>query len=130
MARKQDEFVREIISKLDIVAEYRALGVDVATGEPDEEGWIPCHAFGREDRNPSAGDLRCRWYVNRITARRRGEFDAVGFAAEKASRFTDWKAAKSVLRRESGRQLPGRKKFGPFDHLEPLPWSDDLVGLW
>lgn len=129
MARKQDEITREILSKLDVVAEYRALGVDVSASEPDDDGWIPCHAFGREDSNPSAAIC-----LTDGTYKDHGGDGANltlwDFAAEKASRFPDWKSAKQYYAEKAGVKIPGRKKSGPFDHLEFMAWSDDLVGIW
>lgn len=44
----------EILSKLDLVSEYRLLGVVFTRGAPSSKGIIECHAFGRPDRIASA----------------------------------------------------------------------------
>lgn len=45
---------REILSKLDLAAEYRALGVEFARPTPNAKGILECHAIGRRDDVPSA----------------------------------------------------------------------------
>lgn len=44
----------EILSRLDVAAEYEALGVRFARPTPKADGWRPCHAAGRRDEVPSA----------------------------------------------------------------------------
>ena len=45
----------ELVAKMDILAEYEAIGLRVAKGaRPNAEGWLSCHALGREDNKPSA----------------------------------------------------------------------------
>jgi hypothetical protein len=45
----------ELLAKIDVLAEYEAIGLRVAKGaKPNAEGWLSCHALGREDNNPSA----------------------------------------------------------------------------
>ena len=45
----------ELLAKIDVLAEYEAIGLRVAKGaRPNAEGWLSCHALGREDNNPSA----------------------------------------------------------------------------
>lgn len=52
--RTSQQITDEIISKLDIAAEYSALGVKFAADHPTDKGWISCYAWGREDSSPSA----------------------------------------------------------------------------
>jgi hypothetical protein len=45
----------ELLAKIDVLAEYEAIGLRIAKGaRPNAEGWLSCHALGREDNNPSA----------------------------------------------------------------------------
>lgn len=46
----------EILSKLDLASEFKALGVRFPTDPPkvNGKGIVPCHAVDREDSNPSA----------------------------------------------------------------------------
>lgn len=44
----------EILARLDIAAEYTALGVEFTQPGPNAKGWRECRARGREDRDPSA----------------------------------------------------------------------------
>jgi putative DNA primase/helicase len=45
---------REVLSRIDLIAEYRALGVQFAANRPSPKGWLECHAVGRTDDHPSA----------------------------------------------------------------------------
>lgn len=44
----------EILAKLDLVEEYRALGLRLTKETPNAKGLIVCHAMDREDHHPSA----------------------------------------------------------------------------
>ena len=45
----------ELLEKIDVLAEYEAIGLRVAKGaRPNAAGWLSCHALGREDNKPSA----------------------------------------------------------------------------
>ena len=46
----------EILRRLDILAEFQAIGLRVATNaQPNDNGWLKCHSLYRTDNNPSAG---------------------------------------------------------------------------
>jgi len=46
----------EILRRLDILAEFQAIGLRVATNaQPNANGWLKCHSLYRTDNNPSAG---------------------------------------------------------------------------
>ena len=46
----------EILRRLDILAEYQAVGLRVAANAgSNADGWIQCHSLYRPDKNPSAG---------------------------------------------------------------------------
>ena len=129
MARKQDQTTRDILQRLNIVAEYRELGVAVVDGDPDGEGWIPCHAYGRDDSNPSAAIC-----ISDGAYKDHGgdgaNLSLWDFAAEKAGRFKDWKEAKEHYAEKAGVALPKRKNAKFDEHLEPMPWATDLVWIW
>src|SRR4051794_16472458 len=44
----------EILSRLNIAAEYAAMGVEFTKPQANAKGWRECRAMGREDRDPSA----------------------------------------------------------------------------
>jgi hypothetical protein len=49
------ELRNRILEKLDILKLYESIGVRLAKGpRPDRNGWLSCHSFYREDKNPSA----------------------------------------------------------------------------
>lgn len=45
----------EILERLDVRAEYEKMGIEFTTSKPNSQGWLTCRAFGKKDRNPSAG---------------------------------------------------------------------------
>jgi hypothetical protein len=49
------ELRNQILEKVDVLAEYIAIGIRIAKGaRPNAAGWLSCHSFDREDKNPSA----------------------------------------------------------------------------
>jgi hypothetical protein len=123
----------DILSALDLRAEYTALGVDVTGSQPNEAGWIECRAHGTEDRHPSAG-------IN-IAGKppllgRYREFTGQGrsvsfwdFAAEIHGKT--WKECRAKYAKQTKIKLPkgGGPKL-PADQLEFKPWNQDLVASW
>ena len=93
---------KQILAALDIRAEYAALGVRVNGQVPSADGWLPCHAIGREDRNPSAA-------INLQTGRYRdhgGEGDSLSlfdFAAKHGG-FSDWRSARDHFAEKAGKK--------------------------
>jgi len=123
------ELEQQILASLDIEAEYRALGVTVV-GRANADGWASCHAFGREDNDPSAE-------INVVNGRYKdfgGEAENLSFwdFAVKAGRFTDWRDARKHYAERAGVALPTKTKKhrGSGSNLEFLPWNEDLVALW
>jgi len=103
---------REILQRLDLKAEYAALGVEITGTRPTATGWLACRVFGagEKDRNPSAG-------VNVAgdgpVLGRYKEFTGEGrnvsffeFAAAAAGGFGDWKEARKHYARQTGVKLP------------------------
>ena len=45
---------KEVIDRLDFLAEAKTWGLNVADAKPNAAGWVACHAVGRDDRKPSA----------------------------------------------------------------------------
>ena len=75
----------ELLAKIDVLAEYEAIGLRVAKGaRPNAEGWLSCHALGREDNNPSASinigpNLKVKGiYKDFVNGLAMGLFNAVG----------------------------------------------------
>jgi hypothetical protein len=99
---------REILGKLDIPAEYRALGVRFSASTPTSNGWLACHARDREDRNPSAAvHVVSGTYVDKG-----GEGLKLGlweFAARFGT-FRDWKDARRHYADKAGVTLPDAKR--------------------
>src|SRR4051812_37436130 len=88
------EVTHLILSKLDIVAEYRALGWNVVGSKANSKGWVEARSFGVEDRTPSAGiNVSPGPYHARYKDFRSGEtLSLFDFAACKAGKFAgDWR---------------------------------------
>lgn len=117
-----------IIARLDVGAEYRALGVRFASDQASPEGWIPCHAIDRDDTTPSAA-------VNIHTGRYKdhgGEGDNLSlwdFAARHGP-FLDWKAARDHFATKAGVDLGTNAAPEPAQRLDFRPWHEGLVALW
>lgn len=136
MARKnkQADFAQqeeEILARLDILAEYRSMGVIFASEQPRSSGIIECYARGRDESKPSA-------FVNTETGRygdsaSNENLSLWEFAAKYAGQ-PDWRAARGFFASKAGVQLGGGKqKSSPLDSLEFLPWHeghDRLAAIW
>ncbi len=129
MKQSWQQVESEILGRLDIAAEYRALSVDVLDRESNAEGWVCCRAFGREDRNPSAA-------VNVRTGRYKdfgGEGVSVSlwdFACQFGP-FSTWQEARKHYAAKAGVKLPrGRPPIDPAEHLRFQRWNETLVALW
>jgi hypothetical protein len=141
--RTPQEINAEILSRLDVAAEYEALGVRLrGTGTPRASGMVACYAWGREDRSPSAWiNVRSGHYGDS------GGKDAPAYTlslwdfAVKAGRFPDWKAARKAYAEKAGVTI-GREKRAKGDEgktdwrekLELQPWetpgNDALATRW
>ncbi|HEX6987619.1 MAG TPA: hypothetical protein VF170_19725, partial [Planctomycetaceae bacterium] len=107
---------REIIRRLDVLAEARGFGLRPVEGAaPGEGGWLPCHAVGREDTDPSAsfnvGDSPLRGRYRDFAD---GEGRAISFfdLAARAGRFPDWRAARDHYARITGLSENGPSRKG------------------
>jgi len=129
--RSWEEIKREILARLNIIDEYRALGVRFAKTTPNAKGFVPCYAHESErvDSDPSA----C---VNVVSGRYKdsgGDGLSVSLwdAAVRWGAFPDWQTARKHYAQRAGVKLSkGRPPGSPTKHLKFLPWVDDLVQLW
>ena len=124
---------RDILDALDLVAEFKSLGVDVTGSQPSATGWIECRAFGREDKNPSAGiciegELAGRYREFTGEARSLGFFD---FAALASPQFSDWKEARKHYAEKAGVKLGRhRQPASPEDQFAWREWNHILTSTW
>lgn len=123
----------EIISALDIEAEYRELGVEVTSKAPNNRGWVQCKAISRpNERNPSAGfNVQTGYYRDFGGG---GETLGLFDFAAKYGHFPDWREARKHYAKKTGlwRRLPkGDKKhttdFSPQDAFQFLNWNSLAV---
>lgn len=135
--RSPQEINTEILSKLDVLAEYRALGVRTS-GQVRQSGMISCYAWGRDDARPSA-------YINVRTGiygdsggdnTGHGTCSLWDFAV-KVGKYPDWKEARKAYAAKVGVAIGKERKPAGTDWREKLelqPWStpgnDVFVKVW
>lgn len=116
----------EILARLDIRAEL-APHVDFTKSEPNETGWLPCRAVGRDDASPSA----CVCVASANGSRGRYKDSGTGESCSffdlwvkiDPTRFPTWKDARNHFADQLGMEIPGRngKKSGGalLDQVRP-----------
>ncbi len=102
-ARKEIDFDREndeILAKLDILAEYKAMGVAFRSERANPNGVVECFAVDRDERNPSAGiSLTTGRYFDMGS----GEGCSLWEFAIKHGGFNgDWRAARKHFAEKTG----------------------------
>jgi len=125
---------RKILERLDLLAEYRTLGLDITGNQPSPSGWVACRCYGREDRTPSAGICVSGDYPRLGRYREfSGEAESLSFwqFAAKAGPYEDWRAARRHYARQAGVSLPrGPQAKQPQDQLVFRTWNEHLVRAW
>ena len=121
-----------IIAALDISAEYSALGVMFTQDHPRDDGWRPCRAVGRDDKNALAEVC--------INGPGRGRYRDPGlfgiswnlwkFAAKVRS-YPDWREIRKAYADKVGVKLPsGAEPKRPDDQLELWHFSEPVLRIW
>jgi hypothetical protein len=117
----------DILEKVDVLAEYQAIGLRVAKGaSPSADGWLSCHALGREDVHPSASinlgpDLRWKGiYKDFASGLAMGLFNAIGGHGN----YADGNHAFYEIGRKYG-VITGERRQGRSDKGAP-PTLDDV----
>lgn len=137
MARKRksstadwQELNQRIIAGIDLQSEFAALGIDITAGEPKSDGWMECHAIGRDDVNPSAA-------VNVQTGRYRdlggtGDSFSLYDLAVHLKRFSRWQDARDHYASKAGVSIEanGKAPRDPAEHLAFMNWNNGLASLW
>lgn len=111
-----EELNRTIYEKLDVIAEWKKLGLKIAGDTPTAKGWIRCYSLDRDESTPSTGIC--------VDGERRGHYkdhggrysNLIAFAA-KASGL-EWREQRDKFAKQLGLSLPGteeaRDKLKPF----------------
>ncbi len=118
----------QVLSNLDIIAVYKELGVE-GIGQNNGE-WVPCCAFGKEDRTPSAG-------INVSRTIQRGQYK--DFTSDdhamslfdfsiKVGRFGSYFESLSYYAALAGVPIPKAKH--PSDFVEPVKYNSALAATW
>src|ERR1700730_10462005 len=118
------DFTADIIDRLDIRAEYQALGVRVV-GQPNDKGWCAARSIDRPDRRPSAGINTRTVYYHDFAA---GVHESLFDAAAHAGRFLNSRDARDYYADRAGVHMAGAldqaKKISVVGDIDPL----DLAG--
>lgn len=129
---KSDQWTQikhEILSRLDIISEYKELGLDV-TGH-DNGDWVECRAFGKQDRNPSAqiNVSRTTWRgcYKDFTASEKA-MSLFDFSIQVACRFGSFMESLSYYAQKTGVEIP--KKKHPCDSVIPVKYNSMLSVPW
>jgi len=134
MAADWTSLNRAILDGLDVEGEYKTLGVRTA-GRPSGKGWLSCHVYGVDDRDPSAGinvgdEHPARGRYKEFTGEARN-VSLFAFASEVAGKFGTWQEARAHYAKLAGVKLPGGKqKTPPIDQFAWRPWNDQIVRGW
>jgi len=139
MTKKRDlnEVKTEILSRVDVEAEYRRMGIEII-GRPNAKGWLQCRSPYCRDKNPSAG-------VNVSSGSYRGWFmifnQANGGSIEQSSRrsffdmaadhlpgmFGDFKQVLYHYAKQTGVDLGGRSSGKPPTEEDVQKCQEDLT---
>lgn len=137
--RTPQEINAEILSRLDVAAEYEALGVRLR-GSPRASGMVSAFAYGREDRSPSAWiNIRSGCYGDSGGRESAAYTLSLWDFAVKVGRFPDWKTARKAYaekvgvkigreRRADGKQTDWRERLELQDWS--TPGNDILADRW
>ncbi len=137
--RTPQEINQEILSRLDVAAEYESLGVRLR-GQPRASGMVSCFAYGRDDHSPSAWiNIRSGRYGDSGGREAAAYTMSLWDFAVKVGRFPDWKTARTAYAQKAGVKI-GREKArdkGVTDWREKLelqswdtPGNDILAQRW
>jgi hypothetical protein len=114
------EAKRAILLALNLPSEYTALGLRVAEGaKANAKGWVPAHAFGVDDKTPSAGiniqdgPLLGYYHDFKDASKNCGFFD---FCI--ASRGGDYQSVLKHFASKTGIKLPSGEEERSIDRLE------------
>lgn len=111
---------REVLGKLDVAAEFRALGVEF-TGPERSSGWRECRAAGRHDEHPSAAvNVRTGVYKsNGDGAETLNLFDfALGRGGGRAG--STWPEVLRHYADKAGVDFPGAQRYGDKGRVEAV----------
>lgn len=123
-----DEINSQIVARLDVVAEFKSLGIEFVGARPNSKGWIACKAYGRDDKNPSAG-------VNVSTGRYHdfgggGEACGLWDFAVRVGKFGDWRIAREHYAKLVGVELPQTRESRTDDSFEFHNLTPGCALLW
>lgn len=128
MAAKKMDYAQatdDILSRLDILSEYQALGVRFAAAQPRSSGMIECYAAARPDERKPSGAVQTKTgrYIDSASGENLSFFD---FACKYGGHgFTDWRDARKFYADKAGVKLTAaRPPEDPTELIEFLPWDD------
>jgi hypothetical protein len=119
---------QEIISKIDIRAEYERLGLKFRASRPNEKGWIACNAMGKDQRSPSAGvHSKTAHYHDFKTGEHLSFWD---FCSKyHHGQFPTFQSARNHWAAQTGVPMPAKKK-GPVNEFVFTQWSEAAAHIF
>jgi hypothetical protein len=128
VAKTFEEASREILSKLDLIAEFKALGVRFCSENPAPRpsGWVECYAAGRDDDSRPSAAIHAKTgrYIDKG-----GQGESLSFwdFATRHKPFTDWLSArrhyadKAMVSLGKGRSPNSESSI---DKIEFVDWTE------
>jgi len=133
-AAEWQELTRLLLEKIDVESHYRAWGLKIVSDKPNPQGWMQCHAWGREDTHPSAcfnvgtGDARGRYKDAGRPDMSLSFFEATAMIGGMAS---DWMTAKLELAARYDVKLPsGKEPESPTTKVERTALNLGTIADW
>lgn len=143
-AEKWKKLTRKALDQLNIEDEYKRMGIKFpSNAKPKPDGWMACHAIGRDDQKASAainvGDGAARGrYIDKG-----GDNDSLSFwdFAVKFGGYADWRTARDYFLGQCGllknkpktEDAPPRERLsfvdGPLNHLMLRPLAKAYPGI-
>lgn len=121
-----------ILASLDVIGEYKSLGVRFSSGRVKGNGVCECFAAGRDERNPSAGvNAKTGRYFDLATGEGYSLWD---FAVKYGNRFADWRDARKYFAEKAGvplsveRESKASSSPEADDRIDTIRWLDWTVG--
>ena len=130
----------EILSRLDIVAEYEALGVSFRSKHINANGFVECFAIDRDERNPSAAiNATTGRYVDLGSGANESLWD---FAVKHGSGFANFRDARKHYAEKAGITLGpsggagGNRAKSSDEKISSIRWCewttgrDNIARIW
>lgn len=123
----------QILSRLDIEAVYKGMGVEITGSKPGTNGWLSCRAQGRDDQKASAA-------INVGSGSTRGRYRDLGGSGDSLSlwdfaarygHYPSWQLARAEFAKIANIIIPSQKDIKrPIDALEFVHYQLSVIRFW